>query len=368
MRLMKNVFPNCKIRLSAALLFLFALLHLASAKESAVLADKIAKTHKLSPQQAALVKSVLTADGDNALTRNVGDEGADTLKGPANTLHPASRTECIKKVIDTGLVKQNPDYERVCGAPWMAPIPDANGSIAHPTACIDQFEFPNMPCEYPIVWVTISQAKAVCNGMGKRVCRSAEWEGACAGSMASDLQASHHYGYDNRNAHNDKREKIWAFNSQAKYANFKDTEKGLCARFDPNDKDISPQIPNPKTAWTERGHSRGCNPSGNSDANIIRTCSSNTWPAGMKHECRSKYDVYEMHGNLAEQTWLPHSASAVGGELRLVGGEPERKGSWFSKGMPSEDDCRIRKDRSHPTLEMRFYQEGFRCCKDAVEQ
>ena len=50
-------------------------------------------------------------------------------------------------------------------------------------SCIDQFEFPNIPCEYPLVWVRASEAAQICQAQGKRLCDAHEWEGACDGSL-----------------------------------------------------------------------------------------------------------------------------------------------------------------------------------------
>ena len=50
-------------------------------------------------------------------------------------------------------------------------------------ACIDQFEFPDIPTAYPVVWVKAREAAEVCEVMGKRLCDAHEWEGACAGDL-----------------------------------------------------------------------------------------------------------------------------------------------------------------------------------------
>src|ERR1051326_6912852 len=49
--------------------------------------------------------------------------------------------------------------------------------------CIDQFEFPDVPCAYPVVWVKPIEAVEICEAMGKRLCDAHEWEGACAGRL-----------------------------------------------------------------------------------------------------------------------------------------------------------------------------------------
>src|SRR5512136_3125337 len=63
--------------------------------------------------------------------------------------------------------------------------------LYHPTvekaedakACIDQFEFPDIPCVYPVVWVRAREAALICRAVGKRLCDAHEWEGACAGAL-----------------------------------------------------------------------------------------------------------------------------------------------------------------------------------------
>ena len=52
-----------------------------------------------------------------------------------------------------------------------------------PKTCIDQFEFPDIPTAYPVIWVKAREAAEVCEVMGKRLCDAHEWEGACAGSL-----------------------------------------------------------------------------------------------------------------------------------------------------------------------------------------
>ena len=64
----------------------------------------------------------------------------------------------------------------------MAPLYDpATQSPDQAQACVDQFEFPDIACEYPVVWVRASEAAQICEAMGKRLCDAHEWEGACEG-------------------------------------------------------------------------------------------------------------------------------------------------------------------------------------------
>jgi len=69
----------------------------------------------------------------------------------------------------------------------MVPIYDPGAGETASTAkvCIDQFEFPDIPCEYPVVHVRANEAAEICAAVGKRLCDAHEWEGACAGTGLS---------------------------------------------------------------------------------------------------------------------------------------------------------------------------------------
>ena len=66
----------------------------------------------------------------------------------------------------------------------MAPLYDpATQRPEDAKVCIDQFEFPDIPTAYPVVWVKAREAAEVCEVEGKRLCDAHEWEGACAGDL-----------------------------------------------------------------------------------------------------------------------------------------------------------------------------------------
>ena len=58
-----------------------------------------------------------------------------------------------------------------------------------PKVCIDVFEFPNKPCELPLVWTAPVQAKVVCELQGKRLCAQEEWTLACNGDPDGGIPA-----------------------------------------------------------------------------------------------------------------------------------------------------------------------------------
>src|SRR4029077_13964387 len=73
---------------------------------------------------------------------------------PAITRHPMTPEQCRTRVQESGVAYGNPTLERICGAKFMAPLYDPSHERPESSnACIDQFEFPDIPCEYPVVWV-----------------------------------------------------------------------------------------------------------------------------------------------------------------------------------------------------------------------
>ena len=98
------------------------------------------------------------------------------------------RSECWRSIrekagLDSGeSLAKLAASETTCGARFMVPIPRVAPG-ARENVCIDQFEFPDIPCEYPVTWVTPSEASELCQALGKRLCDAHEWEGACAGAL-----------------------------------------------------------------------------------------------------------------------------------------------------------------------------------------
>ena len=52
----------------------------------------------------------------------------------------------------------NPRFEKICGSKFMAPLYDpATQKPEDAKVCIDQFEFPSIPCTYPVVWLVLPE-------------------------------------------------------------------------------------------------------------------------------------------------------------------------------------------------------------------
>jgi formylglycine-generating enzyme required for sulfatase activity len=252
------------------------------------------------------------------------------------TKHPMTRAEC------RAIREQHPDAHPAdprCGADNMVPIYDpARGeSSRSATTCIDQFEFPNIPCEYPVTWVRSSEAFDICRAEGKRLCDAHEWEGACAGALHTP-EVDYTFGERRimqEYLHNKTRELTWAYGPKA--------DQSKCATMSHK----SPECYTPD--WG--------------------ICGSNTYPAGAFPECVSSFGVFDQHGNAAEHMNLPVKPEQLGKNGGV--GETEMKGSWFifSSEAVHPDDCRWRALMWHQGLiraldSHRNYHLGFRCCKD----
>ncbi|KYG02242.1 hypothetical protein BE20_51315, partial [Sorangium cellulosum] len=255
---------------------------------------------------------------------------------PALSRHPMSRSECRRARELAGVA---PAREPACGAPGMVPLFDpTRGQTAESApVCIDQLEFPNIPCEYPVVHVRAREAALLCRAIGKRICDAHEWEGACAGALREpDVEYEWERPRDEASwHHNLLREKVWSYGPEKNHA--------LCG--------------------TGSARTPGC-PGGGWDR-----CGSNTYPAGAFPACRSRLGVFDLHGNVAEHMSLP----ILPDELARRGdrGFTEMKGSWFafSSMEVHADDCRWRAPAWHGTRIMSKgshanYHLGFRCCKD----
>lgn len=295
---------------------------------------RLQSVHRLSDGQIAEVRRIFTKSG------YIGQGN------PAVTRHPATAGQCEDKLKRLGVNYDNAAFEKICKAKYMAPLYDpATGRAEDAKACIDQFEFPDIPCEYPVVWVKAREAAEICSAMGKRLCDAHEWESACDGRLeppdyrfdlaqgvAPDVAirrmgAAHNQSYAPR--------KRWSYGPAY--------EKGVCG--------------------TSSQKSADCGGDG------WGKCGSNTFPDGMFPSCESPLKVYDLNGNAAEHMNLPLNVEQMSSRGSRELGYTEMKGSWFvfDAYRAHEDWCRWRApfwhgsrvmdERSHAN-----YHLGFRCC------
>lgn len=302
--------------------------------------DRLKDKHKLSDDQLGAVRRIFAG------SPYIGQGN------PVVTRHPATREECRAKLGTLSLDYENAHYEKICGAPYMAPLYDpARESAEDAKVCIDQFEFPDIPCEYPVVWVRTREAAEICTAMGKRLCDAHEWEGGCAGELlppdyrfdlAKGVSANQAVSRM-RTAHNNKYSSTKSWSYGPRYA------KGVCG--------------------ANSSKSSGCT------GGSWTKCGSNTYPAGYFTECHSSLDVYDINGNAAEHMNLPLAEDQMtsNGSTRL--GYTEMKGSWFifDKYRAHQDWCRWRAPYWHGSRVMsedshHNYHLGFRCCKTVTNE
>jgi hypothetical protein len=266
---------------------------------------------------------------------------------PAITRHPMTAAVCRERRAAAGLVDHNPDFAAICGGPYMAPLYDpTTQGPQDASACIDQYEFPDVPCTYPLVWIKTSEAAEVCEAMGKRLCDAHEWEGGCAGALGpADYRFDLATGRSAedavramRGAHNSKYSPTKAWSYGPAFA------RGICAQASTKSPD--------------------CN------GGDWKACGSNTYPTGAFPACRSALDVFDTNGNAAEHMNLPLAPDQMASTGSRTLGVTEMKGSWFiwDSYQAHEDWCHwrapywhgapVRSDHSHHN-----YHLGFRCCK-----
>ena len=292
---------------------------------------------KLEEQRAAMLRRMVALGVMTAAQQADVEKIISTSKhlgqgNPQITDHPLTRAQCLERRKAAGV---HDEKKPRCGAPYMVPLYDpASEHEDAAKVCIDRYEFPGLPCDYPVTWVTTAQAQQLCNAIGKRLCDAHEWEGACAGTLRPAEQ-EYAFGQPRRamqGLHNRDRQILWAYGPK------KDHKK--CA--------------------TGSRRSKRCTASG------WKLCGSNTYPSGSFPECRSSFGVYDQHGNAAEHMALPLKPEQLGSRGGF--GEPEMKGSWFifDSYEAHEDDCRWRAPAWHATEGKNHsnYHLGFRCCKD----
>lgn len=298
--------------------------------------EELKKVHNLTPEQVKKFEDILASS-------NVMSQG-----NPAVTKHPMTSAACEEQRKG---IAENPEFEKICGAKHMAPLYPAGGQPSDAKACIDQFEFPNIPCSYPLVWTQANEAADICHAMGKRLCDAHEWEGACQGDVTEPDYPFELAANKNENdavkamraAHNRKHapSKKWSFGPAPK--------KGVCAmNSTKND---------------------GCN------GGDWKRCGSNTYPAGSFPDCKSSLGVYDLNGNAAEHMNLPLNKDQMASTGSRTYGVTEMKGSWFiwDKFSAHEDWCRWRAPYWHGTKLMdakshHNYHLSFRCCSEAAKK
>jgi formylglycine-generating enzyme required for sulfatase activity len=266
---------------------------------------------------------------------------------PAVTKHPVTTEQCEAKLKDAGVQYANPRFEKICGGKYLAPLYDpAKEQPEDAKVCMDQFEFPNIPCDYPVTWAKSNEAAEICWALGERMPDAHEWEGACEGDLEppdypfdvmknlSPDDARQRMRSDHNREYSTK--KSWSYGPEY--------QRGICG--------------------TSSVKTDGCN------GGDWKGCGSNTFPAGDFPACHSPLQVYDINGNAAEPMNLPLNESQMSSRGSRELGYTELKGSWFifDTYRAHDDWCRWRAPFWHGTrvLDVKShanYHLGFRCIK-----
>lgn len=176
--------------------------------------------------------------------------------------------------------------------------------------CIDRFEAPNHKGAKPLVMQSAKEAEAWCSARRKRLCTEDEWTAACEGDDHSVYPYGNTYEYDDCNDG-----KTW-----------KTVDEALLAKW-----------PSPEAE---------------EHAKELYQAS----PSGSDRKCISAAGVQDMTGNVEE--WVVRTHEHPNGWPYILAGC-----YWsgcYGGGKPT---CHSTNSAHGP--DFRFYETGFRCCKDA---
>ncbi|WP_437833333.1 SUMF1/EgtB/PvdO family nonheme iron enzyme [Sorangium sp. So ce1153] len=242
--------------------------------------------------------------------------------------HTRSKEQCLEGL--RGVVLQTEEQRARCGGHEnMVPVSkSARGKLKPAEFCIDVFEFPNKACELPMVWASPTQAASVCSLQGKRLCTEDEWSLACRGDPEGGKPTTYAYGDE--------------------------LDLAVC---------------HTQTRHREIG-GKPCD--GDTARSAYQTCATDTEPAGSYPACRSRFGVFDQHGNVAE---IMTRRDRDDGKLYS-----QLKGSaWFYVEVAREHDAPRPKNGpetypDHCAFSPRWHVEpmenawhanyhlGFRCC------
>lgn len=176
--------------------------------------------------------------------------------------------------------------------------------------CIDRYEAPNRRGGKPLVMQSANDARAWCESHGKRLCTEDEWIGACEGDD--------HRAYPYGNQHVDD----WCNDDKS----WREVHEGTLAKW---------------PADEAQAHAK----------ELYQAASS-----GSKRKCESDDGVFDMTGNVEE--WVVRTREHANDWPYILAGC-----YWsgcYGGGKPT---CHSTNNAHGP--EFRFYETGFRCCKDA---
>lgn len=191
-----------------------------------------------------------TVRPDLFLSHNIGPAASRMNQGNKAIAHHAIGKRACEDGLK-GVVIQTDEQRRRCGSPNMVPV-YRNGDPKSAAYCIDVFEFPNQACELPFVWTAPTHAQTLCTLQGKRLCTQGEWQLACRADPTGGA------------------DRLYAYGDSLDLA-VCNTQKPRVTKCDPRTL---------AGAWD--------------------SCATDTEPSGSFPQCRSRFGLFDQHGNVAE--------------------------------------------------------------------
>ena len=226
--------------------------------------------------------------------------------------------------------------------------------------CIDQLEFPNIPCAYPGgVGACPRGRRDLCQAAGKRLCDAHEWEGRLrrAASAAPDYRFDLADGVDGqgrpcRTHAQDRTTQARASPRKTLELRARTTSPGVCAAASQQER---------RLRWWRLGSDAAPTPTRPAPLPTVAARSACTGSQ------RQRRRAHEPAAGYARQRWRARGSEKLGCDT-------EMKGSWFifDSYRAHADWCRwrapfwhgsrVRDPKSHAN-----YHLGFRCCKTLVD-
>ncbi len=269
------------------------------------------------PLAAALGLGACSDDDDDAASSGGGGAaGADASASDASDA--PSEADASEEAADA-----TPEAEAAAPCPADMLLVEA--------ACVDRYEAPNQPGALPLVMFTFDESEAWCQARGKRLCFDDEWTRSCEGPTGT----SYPYG----DAHvsgtcND--DETWKLYDQSKLNGWPWTVSK----------------PNVESLGQLLDAARVTSASGKVAADHVEALYQ-AEPSGSNPGCAGPAQVFDLCGNVEEWT-----RRRDGGSGKDFSGS--LKGRYWAEPRTCQNAV-----TNHGNA-FRFYEIGFRCCKDAV--
>ncbi len=275
---------------------------------------------------------VVTADGTSAEAERAEEVATEVLEEVANEVLEEVATEVLEEVATEVLEEvANEVLEEVATEVLeevvVAECPADMRALA--TSCMDRWEAPNIEGRLPLVMYTFNEAEAWCSARDKRLCFDDEWRSACGG--ADDL--AYPYGAMRVPGRcNDDR--TWRAYTQALLNGWPAAASGAAV--------------DSLEALMLSVRERGAN--AQAAADHVMALYQGT-AAGDRPGCVGEAGVEDLVGNVEE--WA---------RRRDGGGGAQFSGALVGRYWAESRTCQSRVTVHGNTF--RFYEIGFRCCRD----